>query len=140
MRMAIEQLPDDIEALKRLVIEREERIEAQRIEVEAKRVEVIEARLLIEKLKLQIARFKRIQFGRKSERHDERVAQLELIVEELEANLQRANRRADRCPITCHARPKNTPRPVGVRRAGPCLSAWAKTYPNIWSSSPSTSR
>src|SRR5438105_13235540 len=87
MRTAIEQLPDDIEALKRLVIEREERIESQRIEVEAKRLEVIEARLLIEKLKLQIARYKRIQFGRKSERHDERVAQLELIVEELEANL-----------------------------------------------------
>jgi len=88
MRTAIEQLPDDIEALKRLVIEREERIEEQCIEVEAKRIEVIEARLLIEKLKLQIARFKRIQFGRKSERHDERVAQLELIVEELEADLR----------------------------------------------------
>src|SRR5580700_3099491 len=101
MRTPIEQLPDDIETLKRLVIEREEQIEAHRVEVEArrielearrveietKRLEVIEARLLIEKLKLQIARYKRIQFGRKSERHDERVAQLELIVEELEANL-----------------------------------------------------
>jgi transposase len=80
MRTAIEQLPDDIDTLKRMVIEREE-------QVEAKRIEVVEARLFIEKLKLQIARFKRIQFGRKSERHDERVAQLELIVEELEANL-----------------------------------------------------
>ncbi len=80
MRTAIEQLPDDIETLKRLIIERDAL-------VEAKGLEVIEARLLIEKLKLQIARYKRIQFGRKSERHDERVAQLELIVEELEANL-----------------------------------------------------
>jgi transposase len=102
VRTAIEQLPDDIETLKRLVIEREEQIEAHRVEVEAKRIElegrrveieakraeVIEARLLIEKLRLQIARYKRIQFGRKSERHNERVAQLELIVEELEANLR----------------------------------------------------
>jgi len=94
MHMVIDQLPDDVETLKRLLIEREEQFQAQRIEVEAqrvevaaKRMEVIEARLLIEKLKLQIARFKRMQFGRKSERHDERVAQLELLVEELESNL-----------------------------------------------------
>jgi transposase len=80
MRMRIDQLPDDVQTLKRLIIEREEL-------VEAKSMEVIEARLLIEKLKLQIARYKRIQFGRKSERHDEHVAQLELLVEELEANL-----------------------------------------------------
>jgi len=87
MHMVIDQLPDDVETLKRLLIEREEQFQAQRVEVEAqrlevaaKRMEVIEARLLIEKLK-------RMQFGRKSERHDERVAQLELLVEELESNL-----------------------------------------------------
>jgi len=51
MRTAIEQLPDDIETLKRLIIERDAL-------VEAKRLEVVEARLLIEKLKLQIARYK----------------------------------------------------------------------------------
>jgi len=56
-------------------------------EVQVKRAEVIEARLMIERLKLQIARFKRIQFGRKSERHDAHVAQLELLVEELESSL-----------------------------------------------------
>jgi|SRR5437870_8592554 len=120
MRTAIEQLPDDIEALKRLVIEREERIESQRIEVEAKRIEVIEARLLIEKLKLQIARYKRIQFGRKSERHDERVAQLELIVEELEANLPAAEEAARPSPqaddVPAKGKPARRPLPDHLPR------------------------
>ena len=39
---------------------------------------------LIEKLKLEIARLKRMQFGRGSEKSDDRIAQLELIVEILE--------------------------------------------------------
>jgi len=84
MRTAIDQLPDDIQTLKRLIIERDAQ-SAQALA--AQRDEIYAQRLFIEKLKLQIARFKRMQFGRKSERHDERVAQLELIVEELEANL-----------------------------------------------------
>jgi transposase len=78
--MRVDELPDDIETLKRLIIERDSRIEEHRDELYA-------ARLLIEKLKLQIARFRRMQFGRGSERHDARVAQLELLVEELEAAL-----------------------------------------------------
>ena len=71
--MRMDQLPDDIETLKRLVIEKDADLHG--------------SRLLIEKLKLQIARYRRLQYGRSSERHDERVAQLELIVEELEAAL-----------------------------------------------------
>jgi len=73
MALKHDQLPDDIEQLKRLLLERD--------------AEVLAARLMIEKLKLQIARYRRLQFGRKSERHDAHVAQLELIVEELETSL-----------------------------------------------------
>jgi transposase len=73
MPSLLDQLPDDIATLKRLLIERD--------------AEVIAARLMIEKLKLQIARLRRIQFGRRSERHDAHVAQLELLVEELETSL-----------------------------------------------------
>src|SRR5271169_5382801 len=102
MRTAIEQLPNDVETLKRLIIERDAL-------VEAKRLEVVEARLLIEKLKLQIARYKRIQFGRKSERHDERAAQLELIVEELEANLPPSEESAPAPPQDNGAPPKDKP-------------------------------
>ena len=84
MRTPIDQLPNDVESLKRLIIERDAQVQANRDELHLQR-------LLIEKLKLQIARFKRIQFGRKSERHDERIAQLELLVEELEADLPEAD-------------------------------------------------
>jgi len=94
MSLLLDQLPDDIETLKRWVIEQQARnaaldveVAQWRAQVEAKRAEVIAARLMIEKLKLQIARLRRIQFGRRSERHDERVEQLELLVEELETSL-----------------------------------------------------
>jgi len=111
MPLALDQLPDDIETLKRLLIERDAEVaqrhvelqvrhvefEAQRVEFEPQRVELatqraegLVARLTIEKLKLEIARLRRMQFGRRSERHDERVAQLELLVEELETTLAAA--------------------------------------------------
>src|SRR5215470_9310656 len=94
MPTAIDQLPDDVEQLKQLVIalgaqlaEQEQQAAEKQAELAAERNEVIAARLLIEKLKLQIARYRRLQYGRKSERHDAHVAQLELIVEELESSL-----------------------------------------------------
>jgi transposase len=94
MPTAIDQLPDDVEQLKQLVIAlgaqlaaQEQRTAEKQAELAAERNEVIAARLLIEKLKLQIARYRRMQYGRKSERHDAHVAQLELIVEELESSL-----------------------------------------------------
>lgn len=79
-------LPDDIEALKRLIAERDVRLEALQGELAAQQQEGQLLTLLIEKLKLQIARFKRAQFGRSSERMGEQLAQLELLVEDLEAN------------------------------------------------------
>ena len=48
---------------------------------------VLERDLLIEKLKLQIARMKRVRFGASSEKLDTEIVQLELIVEDLESTL-----------------------------------------------------
>ena len=87
MALAIEQLPDDVATLKRLLVERDAEVARRSTELEAQRAEMLVARLLIEKLKLQIARLGRMQFGRRSEQHDARVEQLELIVEELETGL-----------------------------------------------------
>lgn len=119
--LLLEQLPDDIETLKRWVIEQQARnaaLDAEvaqwRTQVEAKRAEIIAARLMIEKLKLQIARLRRIQFGRRSERHDERVAQLELLVEELETSLAGAPA-ADAPVVEAKTSPATTP----VRRPPP---------------------
>ena len=66
------ELPNDIESLKRLVIEQRALLLSREVE--------------IEKLKIELARLKRMRFGRSSEKLDERIAQLELVLEELEAS------------------------------------------------------
>jgi len=63
-------LPRDIEALTALVI-------AQRVELESRLAE-------IEHLKLIVAKLKRMQFGRRSEKLDREIEQLELRLEELQ--------------------------------------------------------
>ena len=73
-------LPDDTDALKRLVVRRD--------------AELLEARLMVEKLKLELARYKREKFGASSERLMQ-LAQLELLVEELESQREEFGERAD---------------------------------------------
>jgi transposase len=65
-------LPDDIDALKRMII--------------AMAQDAIHARTLIEKLRFELARFKRHQFGASSEKLDGRTEQLELAIEALETD------------------------------------------------------
>jgi len=65
-------LPDDIESLKRLIIEQ--------------RAALLSRDLQIEKLKIELARLRRLQFGRSSEQLSQQIAQLEFTLEELEAS------------------------------------------------------
>ncbi len=65
-------LPDDIASLKQLIFE-------QRALPLTRQVE-------IDKLKVQLARLRRLRFGRSSEQLDQSIAQLELSLEELEAS------------------------------------------------------
>lgn len=65
-------LPDDIDALKAMVRERDAVIATHASEVE--------------QLKLSIAKLKRMQFGRKSEKLDCQIEQLELRLEDLQAD------------------------------------------------------
>ena len=64
-------LPEDIEALKRMVREHRALLDARQAE--------------IHRLRLLIAKLKRLQFGRSSERLDREIEQLELQLDELEA-------------------------------------------------------
>jgi transposase len=66
------ELPDDIESLKQLVREGREALRSRDLQ--------------IEHLKLVLAKLRRLQFGRSSEALDERIEQLELSIEELEAS------------------------------------------------------
>ncbi|HGO6154251.1 TPA: transposase, partial [Burkholderia cepacia] len=69
MSAAPTDLPDDIEALKAMVASLREQLSSRAIE--------------IEHLKLTIAKLRRMQFGRKSEKLDRQIEQLELRLEDL---------------------------------------------------------
>ena len=71
-------LLNDIETLKRLVIEGQAALEAAQAQLLSRQVES-------HNLKLQIEKLTRLQFGRSSEQLTEKIAQLELTLEELEA-------------------------------------------------------
>lgn len=109
MRTAINQLPDDIETLKRMLLERDAQLEIERHNVRAQQT-------LIEYLKLQIARLKRMQFGRSSEKLQTQIEQLELILEDLEEEQARAQPQraaevtADKKPPVRRPLPEHLPR------------------------------
>ena len=71
-----------------------------------------------EKLKFQIAKLRRMQFGRSSERVDRQIAQLELRLEKLEAGMAEDATRAETevapaepaIPIRERSKPKRKPR------------------------------
>jgi transposase len=65
-------LPDDVESLKQIVLHQ--------------RALLLSRDVLLEKLKIELLRLKRMRFGRSSEQLDAKIAQLELTLEELEAN------------------------------------------------------
>ena len=104
-----EALPDDIAALKRIIA--------------AMAQDAVNAQAEIAKLKFQLARYRRAEFGRSSEKLAREAEQLELAIETLEttrpsswrplrpkrrrsssARPKRKSRPAGRCPITCRAR------------------------------------
>jgi TolA-binding protein len=102
-------LPNDIDALKALLLA-SERLLQERDE------QLADLAVKIEHLRLQIAKLRRMQFGRKSEKLYHQIAQLELQLEDLRADEAEAarempaadprrakNRCAGLCPIICYA-------------------------------------
>jgi transposase len=100
MRKRVE-LPNDIESLRRLVIEQQALLLSREVE--------------IEKLKIELARLKRLRYGRSSEKLDERIAQLELVLEELEAS----EAQLEPLKASLEVRDVQTPSPPRVRRPLP---------------------
>lgn len=76
-------LPNDVESLKKLLLAANDKVQSLSAQLRSREV-------LIEQLKLQLARLKRMKFGRSSEQLDAQIAQLELSLEELEANAAQA--------------------------------------------------
>ena len=111
--------------------------------------------VLIEQLKLQLARLKKMKFGRSSEQLDAQIAQLELSLEELEANAARAappktpaseaapSPRASPYRIICPASLMCTsPQqdPATARSAAGRCARWARMHPKCSSMCRSTGR
>lgn len=99
--------PDDIEALKAMLLERDARIGHLEDVVESHRAANATAKAEIEHLKLLIAKLRRMQFGRKSEKLDRQIEQLELRLEELEADEGAAPIEIPKTPRTA---PEQSPR------------------------------
>lgn len=85
MRFDLDNLPRDIAALHSIIATQAAEGEAREAELAAAKAGLLAKALEIEKLELQIARLRRIQFGRSSEKIARTIEQLELALEELEA-------------------------------------------------------
>ena len=106
--------PNDIDALKALLLA-SERLLQERDEQLAGMAEQLNTRAVeIEHLKLQIAKLRRMQFGRKSEKLDHQIEQLELQLEDLQADEADEAEAAREMPAADQA-----PRKKSVRRPLP---------------------
>src|ERR1700720_4481126 len=84
MSLASADLPSDPDALRAFALACQSELAATTAELQAAKLAVQLRALEIEKLKFQIAKLRRMQFGRSSERITRQIAQLELQLEELE--------------------------------------------------------
>jgi transposase len=85
-----DELPEDIEALKALVLATRQELDAKRTELDEKNAELCSHAAEIERLKLLVAKLQRLQFGRRSEKLDREIEQLQLRLEELQVLSQPA--------------------------------------------------
>ena len=118
----------------------------------AKQAELDSRTTEIESLKLLIVKLKRMHFGPRSEKYDRDIQQLELRLEDLEANQaaaepppivpatvareadgSAASRRVVPCRRNCRARPRpSRRRRKRARTAAARCGGWARTYRRHW--------
>ena len=89
--LSVADLPTDVHALQQLLMQADAQLQIQEQALQANvlalaqiQSEALNWRTLAQKLKLQIAALKRQRFGKSSEKLDQEITQLELIVEDLE--------------------------------------------------------
>lgn len=115
--------PDDIEALKALLLEHDARIGHLQDVVESQKAVTATDKAEIEHLKSLITKLRRMQFGRRSEKLDRQIEQLELRLEELEADegaapieIPRTPRKAECRRTPCPPLPRSTAPAAGEAR------------------------
>src|SRR5689334_10862652 len=120
MSLSSADLPSDPDALRAFALACQSELAQTTAELQAAKLAVQLRTLEIEKLKFQIAKLRRMQFGRSSERLTRQIEQLELRLEELEAGEAEEITKAataDRpLPIREGDRPKRKPLPDHLPR------------------------
>ena len=118
-----DQLPNDVEELKRLVRDqgavldaRTAELAAQSAALETAKATLISQTLELEKLRFEIARLKRLKFGRSSEQFDTQIAQMQLTLEDLEASLAEIPARSIPTPKEPPVKPARRPLPAQLPR------------------------
>ena len=113
MSLATAELPTDPAALRAFAVACQGELKVAEISVQVQALE-------IEKLKFQLAKLRRMQFGRSSERITRQIEQLELRLEELETGEAEAVAKAEAAdpviPIRERAKPKRKPLPDHLPR------------------------
>ena len=109
-------LPDDIDALKALLLASERRVQERDERVAGLEAQLNTRAAEIEHLKLQIARLRRMQFGRKSEKLDHQIEQLELQLEDLQADDAEAEREMPVADLAPRQRAPRKPLPDHLPR------------------------
>ena len=102
-------VPDDVDALKALLLQRDGELQSLRDTVSTLELALSVRTLEIEQLMLQIAKFQRMQFGRKSEKIDRKLEQLEIRLEDLIAEEGAAEQKS---PVAVVPRQKGPHRPL----------------------------
>jgi len=107
-------LPNDIEALRSLVMERGAALAASSAKLEAAEALLLFQKLELEKLRFEIACLKRMKYGRSSEALDREIIQMQLSIEDLEASL--AAKPAELRPAPPTEKPVRRPLPEQLPR------------------------
>ncbi len=120
MSLVSADLPSDPDALRAFAVACQSELAEATAELQAARLAVQLRTLEIEKLKFQIAKLRRMQFGRSSERVTRQIEQLELRLEELEAGeaeaISQAAREDQPLPIRQRSQPKRKKLPDHLPR------------------------
>src|ERR1700691_3759322 len=98
-------LPNDVEALKGVLIQRDAALAERSAKLEVAEALVLSQKLELEKLRFEIACLKRQKYGRSSEQLDRELVQMQLSIEDLEASLAAK-------PIEVRPTPKPSEKPA----------------------------
>src|SRR5882762_2586315 len=102
-------LPNDIEALKGIILERSTKLEVAEALLLSQKLE-------LEKLRFEIAYLKRMKYGRSSEQLDRELVQMQLCIEDLEASLAEKPLEVRPTPKEPPGRPARRPLPAELPR------------------------